>query len=439
VVKVEHSMIVIIGAGLAGLTCARELVKEGQRVLVLEAAEQVGGRIRTDMHEDGYRLDRGLQVLFTAYPAARRHLNFVDLKQRFFAAGVLLAKHGRLYELADPLATPGGLLPGLRSSLLSPADLLRIVRLSADVARYSVAEIFAGKGQPDGRDESIEAYLRRLGFPEQGFIASFARPFYGGILLDHRLATSARLFRFLCKMQTSGKMVLPAEGMQRVPEMLAATLPPGSLRLRARVSSLQVQDGRVSGVRLATGEVIEAGQVVVATERSAAMQLTGQTLPGKARSSVCLYFGGRERLYTQRKMVLNPAPDAYVNHATLVSNIAPTYAPPHRHLLSATIVDPGSDDDEEIERRARAEIATWFPTQDLQPWQILGIYRLPFSQLAQPPGFFDALPSHTLTTCGLYLAGEYTSASNIQGAMQSGEDVARAVLQAMATAGAATN
>jgi phytoene dehydrogenase-like protein len=432
-------MIVIIGAGLAGLTCARELVREGQRVLVLEAAEQVGGRIRTDMHEDGYRLDRGFQVLFTAYPAARRHLNFENLKQRFFAPGALLTKHGRLYEMADPLGTPGGLLPELFNPLLSPADMLHILRLRAEVARYSAAEIFAGKGQPGGRDESIEAYLRRLGFTEQGFIANFARPFYGGIFLDHTLATSARLFRFLCKMQASGGIVLPAEGMQRVPEMLAATLPSGSLRLRARVSGIQVQDGRVSGVRLATGEAIATKQVVVATDSSAAMHLTGEKLPTRARSSVCLYFGSRERLYKQRKILLNPAPDAYVNHATLLSNIAPTYAPPHRHLLSATILEPGADDDEQIEHRARAEMATWFPAQDLQTWQVLGIYRLPFSQLAQPPGFFDSLPSHTTTTCGLYLAGEYTAASSIQGAMQSGEDVASTLLRAMATVGAATD
>ena len=94
-------MIVIIGAGLAGLTCASELVKAGRRVLVLEASEQVGGRVRTDMHEDGYRLDRGFQVLFTAYPAAQRHLNFENLKQRFFEPGALLVKEGKLYEIAD--------------------------------------------------------------------------------------------------------------------------------------------------------------------------------------------------------------------------------------------------------------------------------------------------------------------------------------------------
>src|SRR5579872_5748983 len=113
-------MVIVIGAGLAGLTCAKLLYEAGQQVLVLEAGDGVGGRVRTDMHEDGYRLDRGFQVLFTAYPAARRHLNFENLKQRFFEPGALLVRNGRLYELADPLREPGSLLPGLLNPLISP-------------------------------------------------------------------------------------------------------------------------------------------------------------------------------------------------------------------------------------------------------------------------------------------------------------------------------
>lgn len=423
-------MIVIIGAGLAGLTCARELVREGRHVLVLEASEQVGGRVRTDMHEDGYRLDRGFQVLFTAYPAAQRHLNFANLKQRFFEPGALLVKEGRLYEIADPLREPGRLLPGMLNPLLPVADKLRVLRLRAQVTRLSTAEIFAGKGQPGEQDESTEDYLKRLHFSEKGFITNFAQPFYGGIFLDRTLSTSARMFQFLFKMLATGQIILPAEGMQRVPEMLASALPAGSVRYRARVSSILSENGRVSGVRLATGETIAAEQVVVATDSVSATRLTGLELPTEARGCVCVYFGGKERLYPQRKILLNTAPDAYVNNAVLLSNIAPTYAPPHRHLLSTTILDPGTDDDEQVASRALDEIAGWFPDRDLSAWQMLGVYRVPFAQLVQPAGFFDQQPANTTGTADLYLAGEYTMSSSIQGAMHSGEHAARALLKA---------
>lgn len=429
-------MIVIIGAGLAGLTCARELIREGQRVLVLEAAEQVGGRMRTDMHEDGYRLDRGFQVLFTAYPAAKRHLNFENLKQRLFEQGALLAKDGKLYEIADPLREPSRLLSGVLNPLISPADKLRVLALRAKVARYSTADIFAGKAQPDEHDESIEEYLLRLGFKEEGFLANFARPFYGGVFLDRDLSTSARMFQFTFKMLASGATIIPAEGMQRIPEMLASSLPPGSLRYRARVEKILTESGNVLGVWLASGEAIPAEQVVIATDSPEAARLSGLDLPTEARGSVCVYFGGKERLYKARKILLNTAPNAYVNNAVLLSNIAPTYAPPHRHLLSATILNPGSDDDEQIASRALAEIERMFPANDLSTWQLLGVYRVPFAQLVQNPGFFDNQPSNTTAINGLYLAGEYTTSSSIHGAMHSGEHAARAVLKAQATVGA---
>ncbi len=426
-------MIVIIGAGLAGLTCARELAREGRRVLVLEAAEQVGGRVRTDMHNDGYRLDRGFQVLFTAYPAAQRHLNFENLKQRSFEPGALLVKEGKLYEISDPLREPAHLLPGLLNPLISATDKLRVLRLRSAVTHLSTPAIFAGQGQPGGQDESTADYLRRLHFSEQGFIANFARPFYGGIFLDRALTTSARMFQFTFKMLATGQIMLPAEGMQRVPEMLAAALPAGSIRYRARVTSLQISEGRVSGVQLSTGETIAAEQVVVATDGPTAARLTGKTLPTDARGCVCVYFGGKERLYKQRKILLNTNPDGYVTTATLLSNIAPTYAPPRRHLLSATILNPGTDDDEQIATRALAEIARWFPEHDLSAWQTLGIYRVPFAQLVQQPGFFDQLPSNVTETAGLYLAGEYTTSSSIHGAMHSGEHAARALLKTRVT------
>jgi phytoene dehydrogenase-like protein len=399
-------------------------------VLVLEASEQVGGRVRTDIHEDGYRLDRGFQVLFTAYPAAQRHLNFEDLKQRFFEPGALLVKEGKLYEIADPLREPGHLLPGILNPLISAADKLRVLRLRADVTRLSTAGIFAGKGQPAGHDESIEDFLRRRHFAEQGFIANFARPFYGGIFLDRSLSTSARMFQFTFKMLATGQIMLPAEGMRSIPEMLASALPPGSIRYQARVSRIQIAEGRVTGVRLSSGETIETEQVVVATDSPSAARLTGRVLPTEARGCVCVYLGGKERLYKQRKILLNTAPDAYVNNAVLLSNIAPTYAPPRRHLLSATILDPGTDDDEQIVSRARAEIARWFPKHDLSTWQMLGVYRVPFAQLVQAPGFFDKLSPNETDTSGLYLAGEYTTSSSIHGAMHSGEHAARALLKA---------
>lgn len=422
-------MIIIVGAGLAGLTCAKVLAQAGERVLVLEAADNIGGRVRTDMHEDGYRLDRGFQVLFTAYPAIDRHIDLERLKLRKFEPGALLAKDGDLREIADPLRNPGSILRSALNPLISPLDKARVLKLARTALGLSTGEIFAGKGEPDGVDVSTEQYLRRQGFGE-GFIDHFARPFFGGIFLDRSLATSARMFQFIFKMLATGDTIIPAEGMQRIPDQLAASLPKGSIRCKARVQALLKEGNRVRGAQLADRETLEADTVVVATDAPAAEKLTGLSLPSKAVGSITLYFAGEERLYKQRKIVLNANPEGLINEAVLMTNVAPTYAPPRKHLLSVTVLDDGERDDERLARRCIQELGRWFLDADMSRWKFLAAYRIPFSQFAQPPGIYNRLPDNRTEIEGLFLAGEYTKSSSIQGAMHSGEHAAQAILKA---------
>src|SRR5579875_1575259 len=111
-------MIIIVGAGLAGLTCAKVLHEHRQPFMILEASDGPGGRVRTDVTPSGFRLDRGFQVLFTAYPAARRHLSLARLDLQRFDPGALIALNGKLHTLADPTRDLGALLPSLLTTIV---------------------------------------------------------------------------------------------------------------------------------------------------------------------------------------------------------------------------------------------------------------------------------------------------------------------------------
>jgi phytoene dehydrogenase-like protein len=425
-------MIVIIGAGLAGLTCAKHLTAAGQHVLVLEATNRAGGRVRTDLHPDGYRLDRGFQVLFTAYPAAQRELDYEALHLCRFAPEALLVKDGKRYLLGDPVRQPTTLLADMTNPLLTLADKEHVLRLLRAVLKFSPEEILAGSGETDGEDETTERYLRRWGFAEHGFIEHFARPFFGGVFLDRSLTTSARMFRFVFQMLARGDIAVPSEGMQSLPDQLASSLPAESILYQAQVSKLLIEQERVVGVRLVSGEQIAAEQVIVATESPVAAKLTGLNLPTEGVGCTCLCFAGDTQLYRQPAIVLSAESEPYVNYATLMTNIAPTYAPPGKHLLSVTTLDSSERDEERMAERCLRELAGWFPEHNLSRWQFLTAYHIPFAQTAQQPGVFDHLPDVRTPITGLYLAGEYTRSSSIQGAMQSGANAAEAVLASIA-------
>ena len=99
------SPIVVVGAGLAGLACAQRLTAAGLEVIVLEASDAVGGRVRTD-EIDGFRCDRGFQLINPAYPALGRVVDLDQLDLRAFGAGVVVAQRRRPLGPGRPAPTP---------------------------------------------------------------------------------------------------------------------------------------------------------------------------------------------------------------------------------------------------------------------------------------------------------------------------------------------
>jgi len=424
-------MILVVGAGVAGLTCAKVLIEAGQEVRVLEASDHVGGRVWTDHSADGFLLDRGFQVLFTAYPSARRHLDLEALNLREFSPGAVLIRNGAWHMLGDPWQQISLLGPTLSNPLLTLGDKLRTARLRRYARRRSLEAIF--KGQLRGGDRSVYTELQRRHFSNRGFIDNFARPFFGGILLDHELSSSTRVLFFTLKMLVSGMTAVPELGIGAIAEQLASKIPSKAFYLETRVEGIVEADGRAVGVTLTGGEEMQGDAIVIATDADSARRFIKGDLPSDPVAVTCIYFGTTESLYSGPRLLLNADPDAFVNHAIQISNVSPAYAPKGQHLLSATVLGLPEMSEVDLVARCVTDLTSWFPNKDLGKMSHLATYRIRFAQFRQLPGIFATLPPNTTPTAGLVLAGEYTESSSIQGAMESGEKAAQVVLASLAS------
>jgi phytoene dehydrogenase-like protein len=422
----EGKKVAVVGGGLSGLCCARTLQRAGVEAHIYEAGDGVGGRVRTDIVSN-CRLDRGFQVLFTAYPAVQQELDLDALNLQYFNSGAIVYWRGESYNLGDPIKQPSQLLESAVSPLITIPDKLRVLRLRRDLRRVTVQEIAEYPDMP------MEEYLREYGFSNK-FINRFIRPFFAGIFLDYGLQTSVRMFGFVWKMLIDGRTAVPEKGMGAIPRQIATGLTPDSVHLNSPVVELRREAGRVTGLRLEGGESVDADAVVVATDASVAAGLTGLRLPAEARGTTCLYFLLPKPLNSNKSLLLFAEPNPHsegppiVNNATMMSSVAPSYAAKGKHLLSVSVLGDSRLSNDELARRAKGEIAPHFPGCNPDAWQLIQVYRIPWAQFRQPTGIFDRLPATETETPGLFLAGEITVSSSLNGALVSGQRAAAAVL-----------
>jgi phytoene dehydrogenase-like protein len=421
--------VIVVGAGVAGLVCARELRRAGiEDVQLLEASDGPGGRVRSD-HAEGFTLDRGFQVLFTAYPAAARQLDYPRLALRRFDPGAVICHAARRQALSDPTRDPAALASSLMTGVVPFDDKIRTAILTAELRMQSIRQIL------DAPEETTEAYLCGRGFSAD-FLEYFARPFFGSIFLTDSLQTSARAFRFDWKMLSEGDTVVPAHGMGALSDQLAEELIAAEcLRLNAPVTELLLSpdSSRCLGVRTSAGESIDADHVVVATAAPEAARLTGLPMPQGAVGTTQVYFTGDAPVHNGRKILLHANRDCVVRSAIQISNVAPEYAPAGRCLLSASILGIPDGDDATIYALALADLRRMFAGDSpalaaLESYRPLRLYRIPYAQYPQPPGVFGSLPKNRTTLPGLFLAGELTAASSLNAAMHSGEKAATFIL-----------
>ncbi|HEY0934997.1 MAG TPA: FAD-dependent oxidoreductase [Trebonia sp.] len=410
----RSSDVVVVGGGAAGLAAARTLTAAGAEVVLLEAADRVGGRIATDL-VDGYRLDRGFQVINTAYPALPDFVDVAGLDFRVFDHAVLLADDRGRHLLADPRRVRA--LPAPVPLPAPAAGLARLVLLSLRLG-YSGARRL--RAEPE---TTAAAYLAdRL---DQRTIKTLVEPFLTGVFGGAPLETSSRVLAMIWRSFVRGRIGVPATGMARLAEALARPLPAGCVRLDTPVTAIDGQR-----VQTAAGEITARAVIVAADPAAAARLIPGLPVPGQ-RILVTFYHAADEPPVGRSVIMLDGTGRSGITNSIVLTVAAPSYAPPGRHLIATTVTAEAGLDEPAVRRLLAGLYGR--PTSG---WDHLATVRA-------DPGLVSALPPQgnlrqpVRLGDGLFVAGDHRDTPSLQGALVSGRRAARAALRELGLGGSA--
>lgn len=399
---------VIVGAGVAGLACALDLTAAGLDVRVLEASDAVGGRMRTDVR-NGFRFDRGFQVVNTSYPQVRRRLRLGELSLRPFTPGVLLhTPHGRL-RLADPTRRPrlaADLLPGRLASLRDVSALVLLCGRDLLLPPRLIKR---------AEDTTTLTALAAAAIGEE-LMETLFRPLLAGVFLEDDLVTSSRFFHLVWRSMLRGTSCLPARGVAAVPEQLAAALPAGTVRLGTPVERLTGE-----GVLTSYGDEVAAPVVVVATGAAQAARLLPRLEIPPMRAVTTYYHAAPRSPLSEPTVLVDTA--RRVLNTVVLSEVSPTYAPRERALVSTSVL--GAAHGPQDEAGVRDVLAEVYGT-DTGGWEPVAVYPVDGALPAMLPPW--PLSRTTRYARRRYVCGDHRATGSVQGAMASGTRAAREIL-----------
>ena len=401
-------MVIIIGAGIAGLTCAKYLKDRGIQSLILEASDGVGGRVRTDVHE-GFLLDRGFQILLTAYPEAQQLLDYKSLDLQAFKSGAIIRDIQRndFSIVANPFKEPSKIWASLTSNVGTFADKIRILRLILETGNVQ-EEVFENKSI------STIGYLRNYGFSDN-MIQQFFRPFFGGVFLENELSTSANFFKYIFGKFYEGDAVIPAKGIEQISKQIEKMLYIGTVKLNTKV--VKIEGNRVY---LENGDRLYGEKIVLATDGFHADKLLDRSSERKFNSTTCTYFSANKSPLKDKMLVLNPNRASMVHNLCVPSDIAPAYAPAGKSLISVSTQGYDLHDENEVAKNIKRELTNWYGNE-VQNWQHLKTYHIPQAL----PNFDKSQTANSLKISDiLYQCGDTTAYPSLNAAMATGRKVA---------------
>lgn len=384
------SPVVVIGAGLAGLSAALQIQKADREVIVLEAAERAGGRVQSDSI-DGFTCDRGFQLINAKYPELVALNVLGELDFRFADRAINVAIDNKLHRLGDPRRYPFTAFDQATGSVLEKLALVKALI-----------------GKPEA-NQSIDEYLIRAGLGKT--LDRVLKPFLRGVYLTDLSSVLAPAGLEIIKTFIGGKPGLPRDGVGALSVALANRV--SDLRLGVAVNSIK------AGKVLTTAGEIAANKIIVATDSTTAAQLLDLTSVTKLAACTTWYHSAPTTPVSHGQLIVDGQNRGAVINTLVISNFIPEYAPVGRNLISST-TDLGVTESE-----VRRHLATMYNC-DNRDWELVAKYEIP---AALPIGAMAIdQPIQTLVREGIYLAGDGQVSPSQNGALKSGRLAALAVL-----------
>ena len=370
--------VTVIGAGLAGLSAALTLQGAGRLVRVIEASDRVGGRVASDVI-DGFTLDRGFQLINSQYPELKRLKVMEEVD--FIAAprAVEISLGEDRIVLGDPRSHPLSAFSSETGSLTSKVNFLRYL--------YSHSSVSI----------SVEDELQKLGDLYKKVLC----PFLTGVFLTSPANVNAVIGKEIIRSFISGKPGIPTRGVGALPEALAKRL--SNIELGRNINSLNEL----------------TGPVIVATDVTTAAQLLDMTSVPKLAASTTWYHEIPTQLTSSKCLVIDGQKRGPVVNSIAISNLAPSYAPAGKTLLSSTTVEFAS------ESEVRRHLALLWGA-DSSDWSLIAKYEIPKSLPIFAPGA-QGVTSAKISN-NIYVAGDYRSTPSQNGALLSGRLAAKELL-----------